>query len=75
LAPHDDAPAVQQPQPASTYTVVSGDELLKVARRALSPQASFREVWDYADAIYERNKHVIGDDWDWIFPDQVLELP
>lgn len=51
-----------------TYTVKSGDWLMKIARKELGSSAEWR-------AIYDLNKSVIGDNPNLIFPKQVFKMP
>ena len=64
------AKPVSQPAPAqeTTYTVVSGDSLSKIAKRQLGDANAWKQ-------IYEANKQLIGDDPDKIFPGQKLRIP
>jgi nucleoid-associated protein YgaU len=61
------APAVEQRQAASTYTVVKGDSLSKIAKRLLGDAS----LWPQ---IYEANRTTIRDP-DLIHPGQVLNIP
>lgn len=65
-------PAAQAPAaPAAdgtTYTVVSGDSLSKIAKKHLGDANRWRE-------LYEANKGVIGDNPDLIKPGQKLKIP
>ena len=76
--PHVDFSNVQSggsstaPKPASasvptTYTVVKGDNLSKIAKRELGDANKWR-------AIFEANKDLIKDP-DLIYPGQVLKIP
>ena len=53
---------------ATTYTVVSGDSLWKIAKKLLGDGTRYLE-------IYELNKDVIGSNPDLIYPGQVLTIP
>lgn len=61
-----------RPEPAAaaatTYTVVSGDNLWNIAKQYLGSGVRYTE-------IYELNKSVIGSDPGLIYPGQVLTLP
>lgn len=61
----------------STYTVVKGDSLWRIARRILSAQDSHPSGSTTSDlwhSIYEMNRELIGNDPDLIHPGQVLQL-
>jgi nucleoid-associated protein YgaU len=63
------APKPSGMMPASrTYTVVSGDNLSKIARSFYGNDRKWRK-------IYEANKAVIGKNPDLIKPGQVLTIP
>lgn len=65
--PADDA-FVGPPAPkTTTYTVKPGDTLWDIAREFAVPGG-----WP---ALYERNRDVVGDDPDLVFPGQTLEIP
>jgi len=64
--------------PAQTHRVVGvrpGDSLWAITARRLAPDASGREITEAWEALYARNKAVIGDDPDLIRPGQQLVLP
>jgi nucleoid-associated protein YgaU len=62
------APSPQQPQSSSTtYTVVKGDSLSKIAKRLLGDAS----LWP---KIYEANRATISNP-DLIHPGQVLNIP
>jgi nucleoid-associated protein YgaU len=61
------APGLEQPKAVSTYTVVKGDSLSKIAKR-LWGDAS---LWP---RIYDANRTTISDP-DLIHPGQVLNIP
>ena len=62
------APSSQQPQASSsTYTVVKGDSLSKIAKRLLGDAS----LWP---RIYEANRATISNP-DLIHPGQVLNIP
>lgn len=61
------APGLEQPGSVSTYTVVKGDSLSKIAKR-LWGDAS---LWP---RIYDANRSIIKDP-DLIHPGQVLNIP
>ena len=64
--------------PASTYTVVAGDCLWRIARRHLEGaggRVDGERITALWKAIYERNRSVIGNDPNLILPGQVLAIP
>lgn len=71
--PFPPAPTPAPPSPAptpgpTTYTVVPGDYLVKIANDLCGDPQKWRD-------IYDANKAVIGPDPDVIFPGQVLVIP
>jgi nucleoid-associated protein YgaU len=63
-------------RPVSHQVVVRpGDSLWALAERDLRPPGSDRQVTRRWQAIYHRNRGVIGPDPDLIRPGQVLEIP
>lgn len=67
-----------EPQTSTTYTVVAGDCLWRIARHTLEATGSTPSgfmVDDLWRAIYEQNRDLIGEDPNLIHPGQVLELP
>ena len=63
--PAQERPAPPQP---STYTVVSGDSLWKIAQRFYGAGSEYPK-------IYEANRAIIGNNPNLIFPGQVLTIP
>ena len=76
-----DASIVHRPTMASagsTYMVVKGDSLWRIARSVLSgggSDPSGTAISDLWRLIYELNRDLIGEDPDLIHPGQVLQLP
>ena len=66
--PKPAAPAAPAPPAEETYTVVSGDNLSKIAKRYYGSANAWRR-------IYEANKDVIGGNPDLIRPGQKLRIP
>jgi len=67
-APETPAPPLAEKTDASTtYTVVSGDSLSKIAKREYGSAQKWR-------VIFEANRDVIKDP-DLIYPGQVLKIP
>jgi len=60
-------PSSAPPSGGTTYTVVAGDSLSKIAKRKYGDASEWRK-------IYEANKDTI-DDPDLIHPGQVLRIP
>lgn len=56
---------ISPPQQNTTYTVVKGDNLSKIAKKVTGTSANW-------NAIYNQNKGVIGSDPNKIYPGQVL---
>lgn len=63
--PADRPPAAAKPKP-KTYTVVSGDTLIKIAKKL--------GIKNWRSDLYEPNKKVIGNNPDQIKPGQVLKI-
>lgn len=53
-----------------TYTVVSGDNLWKIAQRYLGDGSRWKEIYSY-----NNNKSIIGGNPNLIYPGQVLSIP
>ena len=75
-----DASASAQPRAGGSgederIDVQPGDSLWLIAARRLGPGASDAQLAAYWPRIYRRNRAVIGDDPDRIYPGQSLRLP
>lgn len=67
--PEDFTPRpIQEPTPAKTYVVRSGDDLSSIAQRAYGNES-------YFTLIYEANKNVIGSNPNLLVPGQILYIP
>ncbi|GET43903.1 LysM peptidoglycan-binding domain-containing protein [Microseira wollei] len=67
--PEDFTPRpIQEPTPAKTYVVRSGDDLSSIAQRAYGNE-------NRSEDIYEANKNVIGSNPNLLVPGQILYIP
>lgn len=56
------------PKKANTYTVVSGDYLIKISRKVYGDGSKWRK-------IYDTNKSIIGPNPSLVYPGQVYKIP
>lgn len=70
--PQEPAKQPEQEKPETSYTIVKGDNLTKIAQRQLGSEASANDVQHYIDAIAQHN-HIKNKNK--IYADATIELP